>query len=410
MSDKQTRSPNTMFIGASVYFLASLLLPIMKYISVVYIDMLMVFILFFSIVAKSGPKFLKFVKPFFLLMFFQLIGGLLKADGVKSILLTFYSSLYFILPLLLGFYLISNNYVKIIKLLLLEVVLCIIITAITSSMGLKEFPFASRELASGMARDPNFMLYNSRNIGGFDFTYLVPIVIPMFLFMYSKKTINLLQLVIILYLLINFVFLTQYTTAIIFVFVALLSFLFARNYTPRKFIIILMSFSLIFIFLKPLIGFLFFYLAIDNVSPDVAMRFIALGEKMMGVETTNDAYLLREEVYNKSIQVFLSDPILGGVFHGSNNIGGHSFILDIITSFGLLGLISLIFAYRKIFRCFYLPFRYESYYGYMLWALLVSIILAILNTVPNILAVGFILPMAAYLIQQKQNGMKLDRV
>jgi hypothetical protein len=277
-------------------------------------------------------------------------------------------------------------------------------------MGLKEFPFASRELASGMARDPNFMLYNSRNIGGFDFTYLVPIVIPMFLFMYSKKTINLLQLVIILYLLINFVFLTQYTTAIIFVFVALLSFLFARNYTPRKFIIILMSFSLIFIFLKPLIGFLFFYLAIDNVSPDVAMRFIALGEKMMGVETTNDAYLLREEVYNKSIQVFLSDPILGGVFHGSNNIGGHSFILDIITSFGLLGLISLIFAYRKIFRCFYLPFRYESYYGYMLWALLVSIILAILNTVPNILAVGFILPMAAYLIQQKQNGMKLDRV
>lgn len=410
MSDKKTKGPSILFIGASIYFLSSLLLPIMKYLSVVYIDMLMVFILFFSIVAKSGPNFLKFVKPFLLLIFFQLIGGLLKANGVKSILLTFYSSLYFILPLILGFYLISNNYIKIIKLLLLEVVICIIITSVTSSRGLKEFPFASRELASGMDGDPNFMLYNLRNIGGFDFTYLVPIVIPMFLFMYSKKTINVLQLVIILYLLINFVFLSQYTTAIIFVFVALLSLLFARNYTPRKFILIILSFSLIFIFLKPLIGSLFFYLAIDNVSPDVAIRFIALGEKMMGGETSNDAYLLREEVYNKSIQIFLSDPILGGVFHGSNNIGGHSFVLDIITSFGLLGFISLFFAYRQIFRCFYKPYKNESYYGYMLWALLVSIMLAILNTVPNILAIGFILPIAAYLIQQKQNNMKLDRV
>jgi hypothetical protein len=100
---------------------------------------------------------------------------------------------------------------------------------------------------------------------------------------------------------------------------------------------------------------------------------------------------------------------LGGVFHGSNNIGGHSFILDIITSFGLLGITSLFLAYRQIFSWFYKPFQRESYFGYMLWALLISIILAILNTVPNILAVGFILPMAAYLIQQKQKNLELDR-
>lgn len=363
--------------------------------------MIMIFIIFFKIAASNTPKLNKFIQPFLLLMFLQIIKGLISANGLKDILLTIYSIFYFVLPLILGFYLIINNYNKIIKLLLVEVIICIIITAITSSLGLKEFPFASRDLASGMAGDSNYMLYCSRNIGGFDFTYLIPIVIPMFIFLYSKKTINIVHLLIALYALINFVLLSLYTTAIIFVFVALSSYIFARKYSRRNFFLIFFLFSSIFIFLKPIIVDFFYYLGSNNSSQDVAIRFTVLAEKMSGVESSNDTYQLREEVYNKSIKTFLSDPILGAIIHGNKNIGGHSYILDIITSFGLLGFISLFLAYRQIFRWFYLPFRNESYYGYMLWSFLISIILSILNTEPNILTIGFIFPIAAYLIQQE---------
>lgn len=397
-----SKKPGLFFVSLTLYFIATFLLPIMKYISTVYVDVIVVFMLYTIIFMRNPSRFLNFIAPFLILIILQTIDGVFRAKNILDVLLNIYSNMYSILPLIICFYLIVNNQFKIISYILLEVFVFIIITVISSIFGLHEFPFASRELASGMSGDPKFMVYCSRNIAAFDFTYLIPIILPMLFLVFIPKKLNIFLVVFLIIVVVNFIILTQYATAIIFTFLSLLSLVFASNFSKKKFFILTLIVSIFFLFLRPIIGELFFYIATNNTSPDVAIRFMALGEKLLGIESSNDAYLLREEVYNKSINVFLSDPFFGGVIHGNKNIGGHSFIIDLITSYGLLGFMALYFTYRQIFRKLYVPFKNESYYGYMVWSMILSIVLAILNTLPNILAIGFIIPLIAFNIKNTE--------
>jgi O-antigen ligase len=401
MVQSKKNIPNNLFSIACIYYIADMLLPVMQFLSNVYIDIFMVMVIIFSIFSKNLNKTIKFSSPFLFVILFYIVGGLQKADSFRVMILSFYNALYFVLPILLSYYLLSNNYRKTIRILLIESIFCIVITAITSIFGLMEDPFAARELATGMAGDPRLMVYYAKNIAGFSFTYMIPIIIPTLFSIYKEKKIKLFTLISIIAVFIYFVQLTQYTIALISVFIAISSLFFARNYSPKKIIIIGLIIILVFIFLKPLISNLFFYIAANNSSMDISIRFTALAEKLIGGESNSEAYLLREAAYNTSLNSFISSPIFGSMLSSSYKIGGHSFILDMIASFGLIGIAALFLMYRQINRFLYKPFKSNRYYGFMMWSLLLSIFLSILNTSANIFAIGMFVSMSAYYLQNK---------
>ena len=85
-------------------------------------------------------------------------------------------------------------------------------------------------------------------------------------------------------------------------------------------------------------------------------------------------------LYQRSIQTFFSNPLFGTIFSGGGGVGGHSFILDTIGVYGVLGVVLLFYMYRNIYRYFIAPFRNEDGYGYVLWLFLQSILLSCINT------------------------------
>lgn len=399
MVQKSTNQPSILFTIACVYYLADMLLPVLQYWSSVYINILMISILLGSIFAHNNKKTFRFFAPFILIVSFQLISGLLKAEGLRAILLSFYSAILFILPLILSFYLIVNNYQKTIKLLLIVSIVGLFITSITSVIGLIADPLASKEMATGMTGDPKLMVYYAQNIGGFGIVYMIPIVIPMIAALVNKSRLNMFNAAVILIPMIYFVYVSQYAIAILSLIIALGSIVFARNYSRIKFISVGIIVLVFFLFLRPVIGSLFYYIAANNTSMDISVRFNALGDTMMGIESTKDVYVLRQEAYNRSIDAFFSSPFIGSLMPGTKQAGGHSFLLDITASFGLAGIIALFLAYRQIIRFFYSPYKVQSYYGYMLWSFFLSIFLSVFNTSANIFAIGFFVPLVAYSIQ-----------
>lgn len=85
---------------------------------------------------------------------------------------------------------------------------------------------------------------------------------------------------------------------------------------------------------------------------------------------------------------------------GGGGIGGHSFILDTIGLYGFLGIISLIFMYRKIYRLFFAPFRNKGGYGYVLWLFLQTILLSCVNTGMWLSVLALLAPIILYKIYE----------
>jgi hypothetical protein len=84
-------------------------------------------------------------------------------------------------------------------------------------------------------------------------------------------------------------------------------------------------------------------------------------------------------LYRLSFTTFLQHPLFGTFLSGGGGVGGHSYILDILGRYGLLGATLLYFMYRKIYYYFVAPFKDKPGYGFVLWTFLQAILLSVLN-------------------------------
>ena len=401
MIRNNNHQPNILFLLACIYYLADLLLPALQYWSSVYVNIFIILLILFSALKKNAKRTLKFISPFSLIVLIQLIDGLLIAENTKSTILTFYRALNFILPIIICYYLISNNLKNHIRVLVFVIIGFIAITSITSIIGLLDYPMASRQLATGMSGDPNLMVYYSKNIGGFEIAYMIPIVLPIIFAMYGKDKLKFIQLLVLIVPMIYFIYASQYVIALFSLIVSLTSILFSRYISSKKIWFIVFAILVIVLLYRSSIADLLYYLAGNNSSTVLLSRFSVLGDKIMGLEMTQDVYRLREFAYITSINTFLSNPIFGGVISGSGKIGGHSFILDLLASYGVIGIIVLFVTFKQIFKYLYRPFKEQNYYGYMLWSFILSIFLSIINTSANIFAIGLFVPTVAFYLQCK---------
>ena len=394
------------FIYIYLFYCAYTIMPVFSFLFTVYIQIAIVLSILFHIFSgRNTRNLIRFSLPFSLIFIFELISNIKVASDVADFIGVLYDSLLFVLPIFLIYYLLINNYRNaILKFITISSVL-FIITIITSTYGLLSDVNAARIMSAGNVAESVIMNYNKQNIGGFAIAYMIPVVLPMLFAYYSKKKISLFVFVPVLGSLTYYIYLAQFSIALILFVLSFTSIFIAYKYSSKRFMLIILTIFLISSQIKPILTEVLYFAAEYNESQAVSVRLKSMGDITSGVGTKALEYTERIDRYNKSIDAFKSSPIIG-VFYTSKKPGGHSFLLDYLALFGILGIIGLVIFYRQVYNFLYRPFKNESYYGYMIWSLFSSLILGFLNPTASIFIICFIVPLMAYSLQEKKYVIK----
>ncbi len=291
------------------------------------------------------------------------------------------------------------------------------IASIQTYFGLKQFPFAARELATGMSSLPT--AYYSLGIGGFGFVYsAVFINILLLYFIFNKqskgqRSFKILCLLIFCMITAMLV-LASYATALLFLFIGSMLVLFIRG--KRSFILAIFLSSLFLLIVpKEIFGQVFIHAAylfdgngvIQSKLFDLAQGFVSgnYGDQTVG----------RGQLYLSSIHAFLHNPFFGiyGPFSNPFNtfVGGHSGWLDQLAYYGLFGSFPLFTVFFLNIRKHLQHFSKHPYYRILLIAQLLFILFGFINPVLYIYQLGFVMfviapaiPYLPYAFSKKEQG------
>lgn len=307
-------------------------------------------------------------------IFFQVV---MFTYRTNSLLLWGYSVLLWLIPLVIGYYFIQYR-IKDITIISRIIIIAFISTIVTTCVGLVQNPFASRVLATiSSSQDVNAILYNWKNIGGYEFVYFLVLLYPILILAYKRRRINLVLTAIGTFMIFVTVILSEYATALLLIMCTSILFFCKKNLDKRDVYILLVVSTLILVFFSDSISTVLAYIAKTIGSETIGERFLALAG---GSDTLNSFDDNRIELYQRSLNTFLEHPIVGTFFSRNSAIGGHSFILDTLAQMGILGGLLLFSMYKKIYNYFIAIFKTQAGYGYVLWAFLQTILLSIINT------------------------------
>lgn len=276
--------------------------------------------------------------------------------------------------------------------------IAVIITVVTTIIGLSTHQGASRILATiASSDDPRLIQFEWLNIGGFSFTYLLltiyPVIIGFIREIYDKWWLKLL----IIWLLGTYYLSAEYMTGLMgFIVISSLWFI-PKGMSLKKLLTLILFILLVFVVFNGIIADFLYDSASSSSSHILQERFTYMADGLAGVENTSDARL-REDVLMASVHGILNSPILGNWYTGGG-IGGHSFILDFISLYGIIGLILIVQSYKLIFRQFYLKYKYTSYFSYAVMAFCTAIFLSIVNTGNHWLELTLIVPLVLSMIE-----------
>lgn len=264
------------------------------------------------------------------------------------------------------------------KWLLQIALIAMMITSITTVQGLEIFPFASRELA-GAANSEQRDLYRSMNIGGFEFIYALVIAIPTALWMIKhtnkyRKWLNIGVLLSMIYC----IYASEYTTALI---ITILVIVMVPVYARPKMRPVIFVGAVLFVFFA---GTGIFSAIVRGISSMVDSDYVAdrlqqvalllegQSAENIDTDTSNDRLVLMQNAWDG----FVSSPIWGNnwlTWH-KNVLSGHSFVLDILSSSGVLGLfIYLSFFYKVFKQLFVTGFKKMTYYSKITWIAFITV-------------------------------------
>lgn len=251
-----------------------------------------------------------------------------------------------------------------------------IISSICTIIGLREYPTASRDLASGISSLTD--TYKQMGIGGYAFTYNVAFIVAAIIFVMTKKT-GIFQKLLIIACVVLFaytIYKTDYTTAFLMMAMTIaLAVIFMSGKNNILKILILMFVALIaFIFRVQLLQLLIGIIGEDNV---ISMR---LGEFLEFLRPGSDVTFNRLELMKESFGAFFNNPLFGEL-GAIKTIGGHSDFVDSLGRYGLIGFI----AYNTIFfeaaRLQYKQFSSKKFKVYFIIIQALFLFLRVVNTV-----------------------------
>ena len=308
---------------------------------------------------------------------FILYNALTFVNRSESLVLWGYSVLLSLLPIILGYFIVYQRQ-KDIKYYKNIILFAFGATLLTTCIGLIRFPYAARILATIETPDAtNAILYTWNNIGGYEFVYMAVLLYPLLILSYKRKKIGLPTTVVGTAAVFIMVILSEYTTAFLLLLITSLLFFTKRDFRTKDVFLFLVIAIVCMIVLEDKISDFLEWIGTTIGSETMTERLNSLAGGKAGLEQSESNRIF---LYERSIKTFFSNPVFGTMLKRGTGIGGHSFILDTIAIYGISGVLLLFFMYRKIYRLFFLPFRNNSGYGYVLWLFLETILLSTVNT------------------------------
>ena len=339
-----------------------------------YFYMIVVVTLVLLILVLDRPENLNLYGSF--LLPFLIYGLLTRLATNADMVLWGYQTLLFWLPVILGYYFVQDesrvlpSYSKLI-------ILAIIITMITTIIGCIQFPNAAREIALLSSQDANSTIYDMRNIGGYSFVYCMVLLYPLLILSYKTERIHTVPTIVITLLVLFTVIYSEYTTALLLFIITSFLFFTKRNLSAKGILVLsVVSVLFLFVFSSVIVDFLH-WLGDVLGSETMGARLDALAGGTSGLRNAEDN---RIELYQISINTFLKHPLFGYSLSKEGTMGGHSFILDSLANYGVVGGVMLFLMYRNIFVRFFMPFKEKLGFGYIIWTFIQTIILSIINT------------------------------
>jgi len=330
------------------------------------------------------------------------------SGNIASSVIYVYGELQIVLFAFIALWYIGYADLKAAKRFLFILILFYVITAATTYIGCVRFPQAARYLAANDSGTAEFQLYASNNIGSFSFVYELVLLFPLLIYMFKNGKMNKLAAVLIFILLGITIIKTEYTGALIF-FVSSVPLVFIKNFSVKKIFIIIIIILAILIIGNLFLANVFDSLSTKIESEEISDRFEFIADLLRG-ETgleSSASGTSRIERYKKSWEAF-SGNLLGGTWSVAK-VGGHSFILDTLGQFGILGLLSLIFVYGGIYKFGLYPNKNQDFYPYIVWVYILAIIMAVINPKSYLFIFICVIPLFSH-VMKVQNTEREEKV
>lgn len=289
-----------------------------------------------------------------------------------------YAIYYNLLPLLVGIYLIDRETPQFCENVMRVLFLGNFITCITTIYALIKEPDISRMLAIG---DENvYALTKWGNVGGFEFIYSIDLLLLYCVVLYKKKIISTLIFCIIFIPGIFCIVLSQYTLALLFLLPPILMIIFTSSRTRKWNFYIITGISFLLLLNRTLLQQTFDFITSLTDSKIVNDRIDYLSDVYNGIDATSDVSL-RFDAYAKSLEALWDNLFSVSYFSNIAETGGHSTILDILGTFGLLGIVLIVLYYCFLWKKNVKNYIFNCNDGYFKLMILVIFLLQIVNPI-----------------------------
>lgn len=371
------------------------------------------FVLFFACSKYEQP--LRFIIPFisiYLLniIFFNNSDILRKVAGVM--LVSFYP--------LMTCYIINRKSRGFTYYMFFLFIALLLILGATSFMAYKINPDIVR-MRMGALKEEDSVMYAIKanlNVGSFEMVYSYVVLFPLVIMVakwrktiFKKKVYHLISVIMIGYFLVV-IYIGQHTMAMLLSVLILALFFASKNLTKRQFergavilsIVIIMAWGILPTLLRFAAGSMeagFVTERLEDLALSLEGRSSEIGE--------NSDYNARQDTYFESIKVITQYPIIGGWVAKAGS-GGHSYILDNLATYGLLGLLLILWYYQSILKMFYKPFNKTPFIYYYYCGLLCVTVCYIVNPDGLYPVVIFCLPVSCIIMNDAVARNQLNKL
>lgn len=359
---------------------------------------------FFILISKMGISGMKDIIPIYLISLLNFFVRVLIDMDFISMLKDFSGLLQLFIHTMVGYVVCKTNDYKSAKKILYFYAVINIITCFTTSYGCSIYPEAARHLAVGdESVVANYGLYKLANIGGFAFVYTMVLSLPILIYWFRNSLftkfnkLSIFLIILIFYTVIK----TEYTIALLLLIsLSSLFFLTQKNINIKQCILTIVLCICTFELFAPLISDGLNYVASNIESVNMSERLNDLSLRIIGEETDSNGDLeARNERYMKSINVFLSNPL--GFWFTPQKIGGHSYILDNLARFGIIGIFLIWIMIKSLYKNYVIIYKGNNAFNYATFMLFGFIVLISVNTTAFYIPLTFTLPLFLLTIKKE---------
>lgn len=392
MANRQ-RTESGFLIKCLVAYYVLFNMPATRYYVNTYVSMGLMVLLFLGIWGygfKYGKSNEMFVVASFLYLFLILVDKLTRTE---EFLIVVWDVFLECLPLALGFWLIHNKRNGIIRQTVILIFLTYLIVCITTYTGLLKYPMASRDLAAG--HHSGGVSYTKLNIGGFEFIYSMVAAHPLFVCFLRRRRRTLLAV------LLTIVFAvciaeSKYATALIGFAVSLATYCIPvqeKKRVKRHTGVVMVVLLVIGLLRAPDI---LTSLSQMEALSAISEKLVDAARLLQGDKTSMSNTVARMKLYAISFDTFRKYPIFGGMVMGEAVYGGHSWFLDIMAKWGMVGLSVIIMFVVALAKWYRTLFAGSSIYYHVQLSLYLTVFFAAVNPIFFTYVAGFVVPILAY--------------